>query len=325
VLPNEPVLPTLPTVTGAVTEDAVAAIASQAIPSVVTVEVGDGDGRTDLASASGSGVVYTSDGYILTNNHVVDGAGFVRVILSDGRVYQARVVGADALTDVAVISIDAPDLQALPLANPNDLHIGDLAIAIGNPLGLAGGPSVTSGIISAFDRQLQVTADENLFGLLQTDAPITRGSSGGALIDANGQLVGITTAIGISDVGAEGLGFAVPVGIVQGVANDLIRDGVVHHAFIGVEVQAAFTDQGDAQVPEGAQILSFLGDTGIEGSGAMVGDVITAIDGRHVKGTDDLIAILRTMRAGQTVTLTLLRDGSPIEITAQLAQRPEQP
>jgi putative serine protease PepD len=323
--PSITTLPRLASVSETVPTDAVTAIANGAIPSIVTVEVGDGDGRIDLATASGSGVVYTSDGYILTNNHVVDGAGFVRVILADGRVYQASVVGADFLTDVAVISIDAPDLKPLPLANPDDLQIGDLAVAIGNPLGLSGGPSVTSGIISAFDRQLQVTADEQLFGLLQTDAPITRGSSGGALLDANGELIGITTAIGLSDVGAEGLGFAVPVSIVQGVANDLIRDGVVHHAFIGVEVQPAFIDQGNAQVPEGAEIISFLGDTGIQDSGAQVGDVIAAINGHSVKGTDDLIAILRTMRAGQTVTLTLLRKGEQIDVSAQLAQRPDQP
>ncbi len=295
--PPTTTLPQLASVDETVPTDAVAAIANGAIPSIVTVEVGEGNGRVDLATASGSGVVYTSGGYILTNNHVVDGAGFVRVILADGRVYQATVIGADALTDVAVISIDAPDLRPLPLANPDDLKIGDLAVAIGNPLGLSGGPSVTSGIISAFDRQLQVTADEHLFGLIQTDAPITRGSSGGALLDAKGELIGITTAIGLSDVGAEGLGFAVPVSIVQGVANDLIRDGVVHHAFIGVEVQPAFVDQGSAQVPEGAEILSFLGDTGIQDNGVQVGDVIAAINGRSVKGTDDLIAILRTMRA----------------------------
>jgi putative serine protease PepD len=323
--PSTTTLPQLASVDETVPTDAVAAIARGAIPSIVTVEIGQGDGRVDLATASGSGVVYTSGGYILTNNHVVDGAGFVRVILADGRVYQATVVGADALTDVAVISIDAPNLRPLPLANPDDLQIGDLAVAIGNPLGLNGGPSVTSGIISAFDRQLQVTADEDLFGLLQTDAPITRGSSGGALLNGNGELIGITTAIGLSDVGAEGLGFAVPVSIVQGVANDLIREGVVHHAFVGVEVQPAFADQGSAQVPEGAQIISFLGDTGIQDSGVQVGDVITAINGHSVKGTDDLIAILRTMRAGQTVTLTLLRAEEQIDISVQLAQRPDQP
>jgi putative serine protease PepD len=318
-------LPQIASVQTSAPSTAVATIANRAIPSIVTVEVGDGDGRTAPATASGSGVVYTADGYILTNNHVVDGAGFVRVILADGRIFQANVVGADALTDVAVISVDAPGLQPLALANPDSLHIGDLAIAIGNPLGLNGGPSVTSGIISAFDRELQVTTDETLFGLLQTDAPITRGSSGGALLDGDGDLIGITTAIGLSDVGAEGLGFAVPVSIVEGVANDLIRDGVVHHAFIGVQVEPAFTDVGGAQVPEGARIISFEGDTGIETAGAQIDDVITAIDGAHVKGTADLIAILRTRRAGQTITLSLLHNGTPLEITAQLAERPDKP
>ena len=303
----------------------VAAIAARAIPSIVTVEVGQGNGRTDLASASGSGVVYTADGFILTNNHVVDDAGFVRAVFSDGRIYQATVVGTDPVTDLAVISVDAPGLAPVRLASPTTLNIGDLAIAIGNPLGLYGGPSVTSGIISAFDRELQVTSDRTLFGLLQTDAPITRGSSGGALLDAEGELIGITTAIGLSDVGAEGLGFAVPVSIVQGVANDLIREGVVHHAFIGVQVEPAFEDMDGAQVPEGARIVSFQGTTGIEGAGAAIGDIITAIDGTKVKGVTDLIALLRTRRAGQTISLSLLRNGSQIEIDAELGQRPDQP
>ena len=270
-------------------------------------------------------MVYTADGFILTNNHVVDDAGFVRAVFSDGRIYQATVVGTDPVTDLAVISVDAPGLAPVRLASPTTLNIGDLAIAIGNPLGLYGGPSVTSGIISAFDRELQVTSDRTLFGLLQTDAPITRGSSGGALLDAEGELIGITTAIGLSDVGAEGLGFAVPVSIVQGVANDLIREGVVHHAFIGVQVEPAFEDMDGAQVPEGARIVSFQGTTGIEGAGAAIGDIITAIDGTKVKGVTDLIALLRTRRAGQTISLSLLRNGSQIEIDAELGQRPDQP
>lgn len=332
VLPPEQTAPstptTLPVAAAAIvpsSSSAVADIAARAIPSIVTVEVGDGNGRTDLASASGSGVVYTAGGFILTNNHVVEDAGFVRTVLSDGRIYQASVVGTDPVTDLAVISIGAPDLTPLRLANPASLSIGDLAIAIGNPLGLYGGPSVTSGIISAFDRELDVTANQTLFGLLQTDAPITRGSSGGALLDADGDLIGITTAIGLSDVGAEGLGFAVPVSIVQGVANDLIREGVVHHAFIGVQVEPAFEDIDGAQVPEGARIVSFQGSTGIEGAGTQIGDIIAAIDGTHVKGVGDLIALLRTRRAGQTITLSLLRNGTPLEIDAVLGQRPDQP
>lgn len=304
---------------------AVATIAARAIPSIVTVQIGEGNGRTDPASASGSGVVYTANGFILTNNHVVEDAGFVRTVLSDGRIYQATVVGTDPVTDLAVISIDAPDLTPLQLANPSSYRIGDLAVAIGNPLGLYGGPSVTSGIISAFNRELEVTANERLFGLLQTDAPITRGSSGGALLDATGRLIGITTAIGLSDVGAEGLGFAVPVSIVQGVANDLIRDGVVHHAFIGVQVEPAFEDIGGAQVPEGARIVSFEGSTGIQDTETKVGDIITAIDGTSVIGVNDLIALLRTHRAGQTITLSLLHNGNPIEVDAVLGERPDQP
>lgn len=309
----------------AAAEGSIAAIAQQAVPSIVTVEVGEGNGRTDAASVSGSGVVFGSSGYLLTNNHVVEDAGFVRVVFSDGRIYQATVVGTDPVTDIAVLSIPAEGLQAIEFTDMSSVHIGDLAVAIGSPLGLMGGPSVTSGIISAFNRELQVTADRRLFGLVQTDAPITRGSSGGALLDSSGRLIGITTAIGISDVGAEGLGFAVPVSIVQGVAEDLIRDTQVHHAFIGVQVQPAFEEIGQAQVPDGALITGFEAGTGVEKAGAQLGDIITEVNGVKVTGVNDLIALLRTHRAGEAIELTLLRDGETLTIETTLGQLPAGP
>lgn len=310
-------------VEGGDTATLVSAIARQAIPSIVTVEVGFGDGLTAPAAASGSGVVYDDAGHIVTNNHVITDAEFVRVVYSDGTIYQAEVTGADPLTDLAVLHVAATGVPPIPLGNIDEVHIGDVAVAIGNPLGLNGGPSVTSGIVSAFDRRLDVTIDEELFGLLQTDAPITRGSSGGALLDGEGRLIGITTAIGVSDVGAEGLGFAVPVSIVEGVVRDLIAEGVVHHAFIGVKIEPAYEQVGDAQVPRGARILDFEGGTGVDRAGVKVGDIITAIDGRRVTGVNDLIATLRTHRAGDVIALSLLHDGEQRTVDVTLSERPE--
>src|SRR5690606_25347465 len=149
------------------------------------------------------GVVYSEDGHILTNHHVIESATDVEVIFSDGVIYPAEIVGSDPLTDIAVISAERPDVTPIRLGTEADLVIGERTVAVGNPLGLLGGPSVTSGILSASGRSLLVERDRWLYGLLQTDAPITRGSSGGALLDEEAKLIGITTAIGGSDVGAE--------------------------------------------------------------------------------------------------------------------------
>ncbi len=303
---------------------AVSLIADRARPSIVTVEVGSGDGVTDTASGSGSGVVFDVTGYVLTNNHVVESAEFVRVIFLDGRIYQAEVVGTDPVTDIAVLEVAVPDLQPIALADIGRVQIGDPAVAIGNPLGLGGGPSVTSGIVSAFNRQLRVTAENTLYGLIQTDAPITRGSSGGALLDQEGRLIGITTAIGVSDVGAEGLGFAVPVDIALGVARDLIQDGEVRHAFLGITGEDAFdVADDDAQIPIGARIFTLPDVSAIGQAGAQVGDTIVAIQGQPVINMSELVAKLRTHRAGETVSVTILRGAEEIEIQVTLDRRPE--
>ncbi len=303
---------------------AVAVIAELVRPSIVTVEIGSGDGVTDLANGTGSGVVYSADGYLLTNNHVVEDAEFVRVVLLDGRIYQAEVVGTDPLTDIAVLQVTAPNLIPIEFADIEQVRIGDPAIAIGNPLGLGGGPSVTSGIVSAFNRRLRVTASEELYGLIQTDAPITRGSSGGALLDGEGRLIGITTAIGVSDVGAEGLGFAVPTNVVIGIAEDLIDDGEVMHAFLGIVGEDAFElTEDDARLPTGARIFSVETDSAIGDAGAQTGDIIVAVDGAPVANMNELVAMLRTYRAGETVQVGLLREGEIIDVRVVLDRRPD--
>ena len=303
--------------------DIVSVVAEQAIPSIVTVHRFD-DFPEFGPAGSGSGVVLRSDGYILTNDHVITGADNLKVVFADGLTYPATLVGTDPLMDIAVLKVGVEGLRPIPFADLTTASIGDLAIAVGNPLGLDGGPSVTSGVISAFDRTLGTNGlggPEQLFGLLQTDAPITRGSSGGALLNRSGQLIGITTAIGLSDVGAEGLGFAVPVNLVEGIANDLINTGSVEHAFLGIQGAPAFIERADgSEVPQGATIGRLLDSSALGDAGAEVGDVIVALDGTEVNSMILLVARLRSYRAGETITVTVLRDGVDIDITLVLDQ-----
>ncbi|HEX2154007.1 MAG TPA: trypsin-like peptidase domain-containing protein [Acidimicrobiia bacterium] len=298
------------------TTPSVSEVAATAIPSIVAVSVVTDDGL----NGGGSGVVYSQDGYVLTNHHVVAGADAVDVIFSDGVSYSAEVIGSDPLTDIAVISTTRPDLTPIRLGTEADLVIGERTVAVGNPLGLLGGPSVTSGILSATGRSLFVEADTPLYGLLQTDAPITRGSSGGALLDQEAKLIGITTAIGISDVGAEGLGFAVPVDLAVSVADDLIADGTVRHAMLGIEGATVTEDREDANVPVGVGVSGITPGSGYGAAGGQIGDVIVALDGRPVTSIQQLIARLRTRRAGEEVIVRVLREDEELTFGFELGE-----
>ena len=312
----------------------VATVAARAIPSIVTVEVGDNitvpsGGATESvfhAFATGSGVVFRSDGYILTNNHVVEDTVITKVVFSDGRKFEAVVVGTDPLTDIAVLKIDATDLPTIEFADISELAIGDEAIAVGSPLGLEGGPSVTAGVVSAFNRQLNTGPGPNdsLYGLLQTDAPITLGSSGGALLNGEAQLIGITTAIGVSDVGAEGLGFAVPVDMIERLSEDLILDGRVKHAYLGIGVDDAMIDLGNgAEVPAGAMITGFASGSAIQLAGAEVGDVIVELNSISVSTRFDLLSLLRSYRAGDRIDILVTRSDEEVSLTVELGLRPD--
>lgn len=292
-------------------------VAAAAVPSIVAVEVVDETGLT----GGGSGVVYREDGYLITNHHVVGGASEIFVIFSDGIGYPADLVGTDPLTDIAVISTARQDLTPIRLGAASDLVIGERAVAIGNPLGLMGGPSVTSGILSATGRSLAVESDTILYGLLQTDAPITRGSSGGALLDSEAKLIGITTAIGVSDVGAEGLGFAVPVDLAVGVADDLILDGQVRHALLGISGTTVTETRQGATVPIGVEVSPPIrGDSAYGAAGGQVQDVIIALEGEPVTSIQHLIARLRMKRAGDEVTVQALRGDRELTFTVELGE-----
>ena len=311
----------------------VVSIAELATKTIVQVQVGTlSDDGEFLSAGGGSGVVITDDGLIMTNHHVIDNSTEVRVIFEDGRMYEANIIGSDRLTDIGLVKITASNLIPIAIGNSDKMLVGDLAVAIGHPLTLGAAPTVTTGVVSALERRLDVGGDVmgtsvTLFGLIQTDAPITRGSSGGALINKNGELIGITTAIATADVGAEGLGFAVPVNLALNIAEGLIKDGKILHAFLGILGAQHFDIAEDgARVFAGVFIQELYGPGGeifaIGKAGAQPGDIIKKINGETVKTLDGLITVLRTKRAGEQVEIEILRESQVITLVFELDLRP---
>ena len=311
----------------------VVSIAELATKTIVQVQVGTlSDDGEFLSAGGGSGVVITDDGLIMTNHHVIDNSTEVRVIFEDGRMYEANIIGSDRLTDIGLVKITASNLIPIAIGDSDKMLVGDLAVAIGHPLTLGAAPTVTTGVVSALERRLDVGGDVmgtsvTLFGLIQTDAPITRGSSGGALINKNGELIGITTAIATADVGAEGLGFAVPVNLALNIAEGLIKDGKILHAFLGILGAQHFDIAEDgAGVFSGVFIQELYGPGGeifaIGKAGAQPGDVIKKINGEAVKTLDGLITVLRTKRAGEQVEIEILRESQVITLVFELDLRP---
>ena len=311
----------------------VVSIAELATKTIVQIQVGTlPDNGEFLSAGGGSGVVISKDGLIMTNHHVIDNSSVVRVIFEDGRMYEASIIGSDKLTDVGLIKINASNLVPISIGNSDEMLVGDLAVAIGHPLTLGAAPTVTTGIVSALERRLDVGGDVmgsevTLFGLIQTDAPITRGSSGGALINKNGELIGITTAIATADVGAEGLGFAVPINLALNIAEDILLDGKVLHAFLGILGAQHFeTAEDGARIFSGVYIQELYGPGGevfaIGKAGALPGDIIKKINGESIQTLDGLITILRTKRAGEEVEIEILRDSQSIKLIFELDLRP---
>lgn len=302
------------------------AVARKVVPSIVTVDVGVSVDETFRPFASGSGVVFSDDGLIVTNHHVVQDAERIQVIFGNGRIYEAELVGSDRRTDLAVLRIATAGLVPIEIGSTESAEIGEVAIAVGSPLGLDGGPSLTVGVISAFGRQVQTGPEpaDTLFDMLQTDAPITEGSSGGALVDAEGRLLGITSAIGLSSAGAEGIGFAIPIELVTRITNEIIETGEVQHAFLGVSLDLAFEQVEDgAFVPSGALVIGFAVEpSAAAAAGVQSSDLIVAYNGTTVATPDDLISGLRRIRAGETVTLSIVRESEQLDIDVVLGVRP---
>jgi Do/DeqQ family serine protease len=283
--------------------------------------------RDQREQGLGSGVLVTSSGYILTNNHVVDKASKLKVTLSDGREFTGKLVGADPQTDVAVVKIDSSDLPVLPFGNSEAARVGDLCFAIGNPFGQD--HTVTMGIVSAKGRSLE--AGTYIQNFIQTDASINPGNSGGALINARGELIGMNTMIltGGSSMGGEGgnvgIGFAVPSNMAKQVMDQIMKTGKVSRGYMGVTLQSITPDlapQFGLKEPKGALVSEVSPDGPGAKSGLKMGDVVIAIDGTKVEGNNDLTMNVISRQPGTTVTLDVMRDSKPMQVKVTLGQRP---
>lgn len=278
--------------------------------------------QTPKRSAAGSGVIITSDGYIVTNNHVVDGADELTVTLNDNKEYSARIIGADATTDLALIKIDAKSLPAIMIANSDDVKVGEWVLAVGNPLGLNN--TVTAGIVSAKAR----TMGQGVSSMIQTDAAINQGNSGGALVNTRGELIGINAMI-YSQTGANiGYGFAIPTAIMNKAVDDFKKYGSYQRAMIGIQGGSvkdyvdAMKDQ-DKEVKDYGTMLGVRIDKVVEDGAAAEAnlesdDVITEIDGKTVKSMGDLQAIIAQKRPGDKVTVKYLRNKKEKTVTLTL-------
>jgi putative serine protease PepD len=321
-----------------------AAIAAKVLPSVVNINV-----TSQSESDTGSGIVLRSDGYILTNNHVVsaasDGGGQISVTFNDGSTSSAKIVGTDPLDDLAVVKVSKSGLTPATLGDSSDIQVGDPVLAVGSPLGLQG--TVTEGIISALNRPVeteddsqqqeqqdpfgfgfgenstpQSTTEPTVIDAIQTDAAINPGNSGGALVDSAGQVIGINSAIaslGSSDVtsqsGSIGVGFAIPINQAKVIATELIESGHATHPLLGVTLADATSADGADQ----AIVRSVTAGGPADKAGIKEGDVITAIDGHPTAGADAVIAYVRSFQPGDDVTVTYVRGGSSKTATVTLS------
>ena len=278
----------------------------------------------DTQAGLGSGVIVSSSGYILTNNHVVEGADEIEVVLNDTRKAKAKVIGTDPDTDLAILKIDLDKLPVIVLGNSDELQVGDPVLAIGNPFGV--GQTVTGGIVSALGRnQLGINTFENF---IQTDAAINPGNSGGALVDGNGNLLGINTAIYSRSGGSMGIGFAIPVSTAKQVLEGIVAEGQVTRGWIGVEPQElnaelveAFKLKPEAAKAGGVIITGVLQDGPAAQGGIRPGDVILAVDGQPVGNVSQLLTAVAALKPGIPAPLKVLRGDGPVEIAVTPGKR----
>jgi serine protease DegS len=278
--------------------------------------------RQHIETSLGSGVILNERGYVLTNHHVIRSADAIQVTLRDGRTAEAKVVGTDPDTDLAVLKVDLDKLPVITLGRSDQVRIGDVVLAIGNPFGV--GQTVTMGIVSATGRnRLGINTFENF---IQTDAAINPGNSGGALIDAAGDLIGINTAIFSKSGGSQGIGFAIPTSIAKGVLEEIIQHGRPRRGWLGVEAQAI--------TPELARALDLKSTAGIivtgvarngpaHKAGLQPGDVIVAVDGKKIGEARGAMLAILSHHPGDKIALTVVRDGNEIAIQAIAAERPQ--
>ncbi len=279
--------------------------------------------RKQLKTSLGSGVIMNTDGYIMTNNHVVRGADAIQVSLRDGRRVRAKVIGTDPDTDLAILKVDLKDLPAITLGNSEKLRIGDVVLAIGNPFGV--GQTVTMGIVSATGRsKLGINTFENF---IQTDAAINPGNSGGALVDAAGHLIGINTAIFSKSGGSQGIGFAIPMSLAKTVMADIIEHGRPLRGWLGVEAHAitpTIAKTLGLKNTEGVIVAGVMRNGPAHKAGLNPGDVIRAIDGKPIKDASDALIAISGHRPNTQVRITIWRDGKTMDIIVTAIERPKQ-
>jgi serine protease Do len=297
-------------------DQGVEAVARRLSPAIARLDVERGE-----ELITGSGVVFQDDGMLLTSAHVVDDARAIRVQLADGRTFEGDLIGLDHLTDVAVVDIDATDLPVAVLGSSEGLAVGAPAVAIGSPLGLEGGPSVTTGVISAVGRSIDPGEGEPLHGMLQTDAPIAAGSSGGALVDSAGSVVGIVTAVAAEPTGD--FGFATPIELARRVARQLIEDGHATHGWLGIQGADLDADEAGTLGVQGGAVVRGVADDGpADQAGLSRDDVISDVDGEEVQSMPELVVEIREREPGDEVTVGYWRDGHHHETTAVVGERP---
>ena len=297
-------------------------IAEKCKPSVVEITTESVSSSTYygqyVSQGAGSGVILSEDGYIVTNNHVVEDASSLTVKLTTGEEYEAKVVGTDSQTDLAVIKIETTGLTPATLGDSDSLQVGDPAIAIGNPLGELGG-TVTTGIISATDRQ--ITIDDETMTLLQTDAAINPGNSGGGLFNADGELIGIVNAKE-SSTGIEGLGFAIPVSGAKDTITDLMTNGTVTtRPALNVSLYDYSSTSSNSTYKDGCYIVQIVEGGAADQAGLKQNDRIVSFDGKEITSASEVKAILREHQIGDKVKMTVERDGKEIEVEITL-QKP---
>jgi len=277
--------------------------------------------RTEQVASLGSGVIVSADGYILTNNHVVDSADEIEIALSDGRKSTARLVGGDPETDIALLKIDLPNLPVIAFGNSDDAHVGDVVLAIGNPFGV--GQTVTMGIVSATGRtHLGINTFENF---IQTDAAINPGNSGGALVDSNGNLLGINSAIFSRSGGSLGIGFAIPAATAKQIMDALAKSGQVVRGYIGVEPQDVTPELAEAfklSRKDGAIVRGLQRGGPADKAGIKVSDILIAVDGTPVKDTTTMMNLVAQLMPGSKARLTVLRNNKEMEIEVAVGKRP---
>jgi S1-C subfamily serine protease len=306
---------------------AIRRVADARKPSVVLIaslagEIGAGTQPGGDGQGVGSGAIIDPAGFIVTNNHVVEGAQALRVVLPDNRTFEGRLVGRDPQTDLAVVKIDGENLPVAPLAPSLNVAVGDWVVAIGNALGLPGGPTVTAGVVGALGRTITEPNGVALEDMIQTDAAINPGNSGGPLLNLNGEIVGVNTA-GIQ--GAAGLGFAVSIDTVREVVPQLIQNGRVIRPFIGistVEITPGVAARNNLPRQDGLGIVRVGDGTPAQRAGLREGDIIIAADGQPVKTQRDLRGVLSNHKPGDTLILTVQRGNSQGEARVTLAEAP---